>query len=471
MLYKPKKLNKLRTAVFNVLLLAFLFWSTACELSAQAYTRRNSPYSRYGLGDLFSTQYAPQLSTGGAFAATYSSIWDASICNPASLAHIQSTVFDVGLFYKHSRLTENRNNQKGAANDGNLSYLSLSFPVTRSWEVEKDTLRRGIPIQWGMGISLMPHSTVGYDVRISREVPEIGEVEYKYTGEGTRFRANWANGLRYKSFSLGANLGLLFGSVKDRSIITFKDSAYTYGYNERIMTEENTLGLLWDLGAQYDLYLKKSVTIPDPLKDMRITFGATAGASNNLRILSKEESIRYGSYYGIDTLIITDDSRTNMSLPLSLGGGIAITNGMKWRFGLNYETQLWDKFSYSARSINVGNSYSIAAGAEFTPDITDVSNYLKRIRYRLGTYYGKDPRIIGSGANSYQLLKYGITFGLGLHMKPKKSTKEFAILGQTNIGFEFGYLGHPELINEYFFQVNLSFSLNDYSWFKRAKFR
>jgi hypothetical protein len=144
---------------------------------------------------------------------------------------------------------------------------------------------------------------------------------------------------------------------------------------------------------------------------------------------------------------------------------------MKWRFGLNYETQLWDKFNYSARSINVGNSYSIAAGAEFTPDITDVSNYLKRIRYRLGTYYGKDPRIIGSGANSYQLLKYGITFGLGLHMKPKKSTKEFAILGQTNIGFEFGYLGHPELINEYFFQVNLSFSLNDYSWFKRAKFR
>jgi hypothetical protein len=119
----------------------------------------------------------------------------------------------------------------------------------------------------------------------------------------------------------------------------------------------------------------------------------------------------------------------------------------------------------------MGNSYTLSAGAEFTPNFKDVSNYFNRIRYRLGSYYGKDPRIIGDGTETYQLLKYGITFGLGLRMKPQKSTNEFAILGQTQIGFEFGYLGHPELINEYFFQINLAFSLNDGSWFRRAKFR
>lgn len=450
-------------------MLLLLFISQGSTLvEAQSYTRRNSPYSRYGLGDMFGTQFTPQLSTGGAFAATYNSVWDVNLTNPASLAQLQSTTFDVGLFYKHSQLTESTG-QKAAANDGNMAYLSLSFPITRSWEIETDTLRRGIPIQWGMGFSLLPHSTVGYDARITRNIPEIGNIEYRYAGEGTRFRTNWANAVRYKGVSVGANLGLLFGSVYQRNVITFRDSAYNFGYNERILNDENTLGLLWDLGLQYDLYLKKSSSKANFFKDLRLTFGAYAGSSNDMRILSRQEQVRFGSFYGADTILLSDDTRSTMSLPLTIGGGIAITKGMKWKFGLNYEAQLWNSFSYPGRTM--ANSYTISAGTEFTPDFSDVSNYFKRIRYRFGSYYGKDPRIISFGSENYQLLKYGITFGLGLMLKPQKSTSEYAILGQTHIGFEFGYLGHPELINEHFFQVNLSFSLNDGSWFRRTKFR
>lgn len=455
----------------SALVLLLGLWSFAAELSAQTYTRRNSPYSRYGLGDVFSTQSVPSLSTAGAFTATYNSIWDLNLSNPASLAHIETTVFDVGVFYKHSALSESSTGLKGSANDGNLSYLALSFPITRSWELESDTLRRAVPIQWGMGISLLPHSTVGYDVRVSRELPDIGEVEYKYTGDGTRFRANWSNGLRYKGISVGANIGLLFGSVNDRSTIAFGDSAYIYSYNERISREENTLGLIWDLGAQYDLYLKKESKKTDPTKDMRLTFGAYLNGSGNLRVLTQEEQIRYGTYYGIDTLVETDDTESSMKIPLGLGAGISITKGMSWRFGINYDMQMWDGFSYSERPITMANSYTFSAGAEFTPNFAEPRNFLDRIRYRLGAYYGKDPRIVGSGANTYQLSKYGITFGLGLRMKAPKSQKPNNIPGQVQLGFEFGYLGHPELIKEQFFQVNLAFSLNDGSWFRRSKFR
>lgn len=437
--------------------------------NAQNYTRRNSPYSRYGLGDVFSSQFTQQLSTGGAFSATYNSVWDASIINPAALGHLQTTAFEAGVFYKHSQLSEYATGQKAAANDGNLSYLSLSFPITRSWEIETDTLRKGIPIQWGMGLSLSPHSTIGYDARITRNLTDIGEVEYRYAGDGTRFRANWANGIRYKGLSVGANLALLFGTVSERNIISFQDSSYNFAYNERVLNNENTLGLLWDFGAQYDLYLTKKKDRPNPFEDLRLTLGAYTGSSSKLRILDRQEKIRYGSFYGIDTLLMSEDIRSSMQLPLSLGTGIAITKGMNWRFGVNYEAQFWNNFSYPG--INMANSYTVSAGAEFTPNFKDVSNYFNRIRYRLGSYYGKDARIIGAGTETYQLLKYGITFGLGLMMKPQKSTNEYAIMGQTQLGFEFGYLGHPELINEYFFQVNLAFSLNDGSWFRRAKFR
>jgi len=221
------------------------------------------------------------------------------------------------------------------------------------------------------------------------------------------------------------------------------------------------------LGIQYNLYLKKGADKPEPNKDMCITFGAYAGSSSNLRILTQVEQIRYGTYYGIDTLLQTDDSESSMQLPMTFGAGLAFCNGLKWRFSVNYEAQTWDNFSYNERSIPMGNSYTVSAGMEFTPDYLDFKNYLKRIRYRLGGYYGTDPRIIGPDGENFRLLKYGITFGLGLQMKPRKSS----VLGYTNISFEYGYLGNPELIQEQFFQVNVSFSLNDYTWFRRSKFR
>jgi hypothetical protein len=434
---------------------------------SQSYTRRNSPYSRYGLGDLFNTQFASSMSTGGGLNATYNSFWDYNPSNPASLGHIQNTVFDVGVFYKHSILDETQTNLSSTANDGNLTYLSIAFPITKSWEIEEDTLRKAIPIQWGMGLSLMPHSTVGYDTRIKRELTDIGSVEYKYTGEGSRFRVNWSNGWRYKGLSVGANLALLFGTTNNKNVITFEDSTYTFSYNERELKEENALGFLWDIGVQYDLYVKKASKKPDPFKDSRITFGTYLNGAGNMRILSKSEVIRYGTYYGIDTLLITDDSKSYMKLPLGIGAGISFVQGLKWKFGINYETQFWNNFSYSERNISMANSYTVAAGIEFIPDYLDFKNYLKRIRYRLGAFYGTDPRIVGSGANNYQLSKYGINFGLGLQMKPRKSS----ILGHAQIGFEFGYLGHPELIKEQYFQVNVAFSLNDNSWFIRSKFR
>jgi hypothetical protein len=472
-MFNKLKNRKLSHSINNIKLfaLAFAFLFLWQNINAQTYTRRNSPYSRYGLGDMMSFQFLPTETMGGLKGA-YNSVADINLANPASLGHLRSTAFDIGTFYKHSALTEQSTGNSARANDGNLSYLSLAFPLTRAWEVEKDSLRRGIPIQWGMAFTLSPHSTVGYDVRVLRELDDIGEVEYQYSGDGTRYRVNWGNGASYKGLALGVNLGFLFGTVSDLNTIDFRDSAYVYAFDEQFLREEYTTGLLWDLGLQYDYYFKDEEGKRERsfIKDKYLTFGFYASGSNNMSVLKTERTTRYGSFYSRDTIVDTEDVQARMQLPLTIGGGIALTHGLFWKVGLNYESSFWaNQFEYDARQINMGNSYEIAIGGEFCPMPKDlnIQNYGQRIRYRLGGYYGKDPRIVGTGADAVQLNKYGLNFGLGLPLKPLKS----GILGYTNLAFEVGYMGHPDLIGETFFKVNLAFTLNDGGWFRRARFR
>jgi len=462
--------NRTSLSVSRIFLIGFLLFQLAESTYSQYYTRRNSPFSRYGYGDLFTNYYSSVHGSAGAFASTYSSIWDYSISNPASLTHIRSTNYDLSVFYKHSILNETATQLTAPANDGNIDYLAIAFPITKSWEIATDTLRRGIPIQWGMGVNLVPFSTVGYDSRVKRELEDIGSMEYKYAGSGTRYRINWSNGVAYKGLSVGANLGFIFGNIEDRKVITFTDSAFVFGYSERFLTNESAYGFVYDLGLQYDLYFIKKTDKPDPLKHTKLTFGATYSGSAPIQLSQSEERIRYGSYYSIDTLLLGNEVKGEMTLPQNISFGIAITKGLSWRVGANFEYQICSQSSNSFKSLSVADNYKIALGAEFTPDFLDFSNYLKRIRYRLGGFYGTDARIIELNSKYYQLYKYGITFGLGLHMKPKKVSAT-QILGQIQLAFEYGYMGHPDVISEQYFQVHLGFTLNDHSWFRRARFR
>ncbi len=65
-------------------------------------------------------------------------------------------------------------------------------------------------------------------------------------------------------------------------------------------------------------------------------------------------------------------------------------------------------------------------------------------------------------------MDYGLSIGAGFPMRPPKSK---TVLGFVNLGFDVGYLGHPELINDIYFKVNLGFSLNSSGWFDKSKFR
>ncbi|MCP4443245.1 MAG: hypothetical protein GY810_30445 [Aureispira sp.] len=455
--------------------LLILVCLSSVQLMSGQYIKSNSPYSRYGLGDLHSLNFAGTSSMAGGMGATYRSYWETNLTNPASLSKLRFTSFEVGLFYKHSELSERNTGLKAKSDDGNLANLSLAFPITRSWEIMRDTLRRGVPVQWGMAFSLTPFSTTSYDVSVSRGLAGIDTVNYNYLGTGNLYRVNWGNGLGYKGFSLGFNLGMVFGKNTYISNISFQDSSYNYGFDESLREERNTSGMVWDIGAQYEFVFKpKGASEADSDVDLKMIVGAYAGGSAFFNTNSKQVYLRYGKSsltHSTDTIRNTADVKGQMNLPLKIGGGVSFGKEFGWLVGVNYEHQLWSLFRENgAANPNLTDGFNISAGVQWIPDITDFTSYFNRIRYRAGFQYGADPRqLTGADGNSkYQLYTYGGSVGFGLPIRPPKSK---SMLGFLNLGLDIGYIGHPELINDFYVKVNLGFTLSDKNWFVRPKFR
>ena len=67
----------------------------ACGLQMSASAQENSPYSRYGLGDLTPNQNVFSRGMGG-IAAGVADNKSVNFTNPASLTFISNTIFDVG---------------------------------------------------------------------------------------------------------------------------------------------------------------------------------------------------------------------------------------------------------------------------------------------------------------------------------------------------------------------------------------
>jgi len=138
--------------------------------------------------------------------------------------------------------------------------------------------------------------------------------------------------------------------------------------------------------------------------------------------------------------------------------------------GISYEGELWSQFRRNGSpSPNLMDAHRIAVGVQWIPDYADYTSYFNRVRYRFGAHYGLDARAIGAiDGNRYQLMNYGVSLGAGFPMRPPKSK---SILGFLNLAFEVGYMGHPELISDLYFRVNVGFALNADGWFRTAKFR
>jgi hypothetical protein len=104
-------------------------------------------------------------------------------------------------------------------------------------------------------------------------------------------------------------------------------------------------------------------------------------------------------------------------------------------------------------------SNSFHAGLEIIPDPEALRGYHNLMAFRLGGHYQNSYLQIGNE----QLKDYGISFGVGLPLKNKKSS--------FNLAFEAGRRGSLEsnLLRENYLFASFSLILYDF-WFMKRKF-
>ena len=442
----PTYWNKLVKHPFLMVMMVF------CSLVAVGQSPTdNSPYSRYGLGDLISTDFGALNSLGG-ISSAYSSVNSLNISNPASLGFLRTTSFEVGLFSDFSWLQAG--DETSSAADGNLTHMVLGFPlknqINRLTEINKSEFN------WGTAFGLVPYSRVGYDVQTDGVVPNIDTVRYQYRGTGGLYQLFVSNGVSYKNTSFGFTAGYLFGQIKEDRLTAFQDIPNSF--SNLLVDRHNMNGFVYNLGVQHQFILGDK---EDKFKRY-LVLGATGNSNMKVNASTQSLNRRFNTFYGFDTITSTTVASSKATLPLEYSFGAVLKRDQHWLVGVDYSAARWSKYNNPSNSDTLADTYRIGFGFEYIPDVTSYNKYLKRVAYRLGGFYQLDPRIIGGK----QLAVFGINAGLGLPIVvPKKGT-----IGHTNLSFEVGQLGYNTAIGETYLKVKAAFTLNDNTWFYKRQF-
>jgi hypothetical protein len=430
-----------------------------CQLFAQ--TNGNSPYSRYGIGDLVNENFM-HTRLMGSIGSSYIDGYHINIVNPASYASLRATAFDIGLDAKRSKFSSGENENINWT--GNLQYISLAFPLGNPLNEILDQKKRKYDL--GMSFTLMPNSTVGYNITSLDSLAGIGNIERLYGGDGGSYKFIWGNAIKYKDFSFGINLGYLFGKINYVQNITFFD--LPFAYQDRFSNDYNLSGFLFGTGAIYSKILNKkelenkTERVPN-LISLGVRFKTSTSFNTNLTT-SQYGVQTINSTQFIDTAYIAKDVEGTGKLPMELGLGASYYGGEKYMIGADFSMTNWSSYRNDAdKTVSenpLSNTYNVSLGGFYRPDYKSYNRYFKRVYYRYGFYYNTDPRSI----DGEQLKSYGFTIGMGMPFIYQRK------ISHANIGLEFGKRGAGSPIIESFFKISLGFTFNDDEWFIKKKY-
>ena len=418
----------------------------------------NSPYSRLGIGDLFNQNLATIRSMGG-LAAAYNDPFQVNIINPASLGFLEVTSFEVSLFSEYSNLEDN--NRSLDVWSGNLGFISLGFNTRNRLNqiLDKDVR----PWSWGMNFSISPFSEVNYGVQLNSETTDGTLVSNVFNGSGGTNRFLWGNAYRYKQFSVGLNLGFIFGKIENnRKLILNTSPAFD------VITENATSirGFTWNLGVQYNLIFTKNTSEGKEPTGKRLTLGAYGNSRTGLNTNSSLLEYRDNNVFNVqDTITNNVNTLGSGRLPAQFGLGVIYSKKDNWKYGFNFVTTQWSGYFNEGLVFgqDLNDTWQASVGGEFVKDYKSYNSYLKKVRLRAGVFFGEDPRL--------NLSNYGVTFGLGFPIILPRQTTSF-----LNFSFELGRLedlsasDSENVIRESYVNLTAGFSLNDNSWFFKRKF-
>lgn len=395
----------------------------------------------------------------GSISSSFADAYHINVVNPASYSFLRATSFEVGLESKFSSFRDpNIIENTGSAR---LSYFALAFPLKNPINNLFEREKRDFEI--AMAFSLLPVSTVAYNIVLLEEDENLGEVFNIFSGTGGTYKAQWGGSFKYKSLSIGTNLGLLFGKITTERITDFTENRAAF--DNFFVSDYSIRGFDYKLGLIYQLILNQTQFEESKGTNLKaINFGFTAKSTTSFNT-TEEVFFRAQNnqdLFGgrIDTLRNETRTAANGKMPSEYSFGITYLSGANFALGFDYGRTNWSKYFNPAdpETLNNTNRYSI--GGYYRPNPSSITSFFSRIYYRFGLYYREDPRFI----ESQDLNTYGISLGVGLPLAFQRK------ISHLNIGFEYGSRGAVEVLRERFFKISLGFTFNDDEWFIKRKF-
>jgi hypothetical protein len=444
-----------------------------------ANAQENSPYSRYGLGDIYPSQNVVNRAMGGLTAA-YADPMGQSInfSNPASYADFQRlqnynfnssggrVLYDLGFSVDSRTLRSKSPIKKYSSANFIPSYLSLGFPITK-----------------GLGAALVvrPYSRINYSVISATRIPGVDSAEYLYEGSGGVNQAFVGLGKRWGAFSAGFNAGYMFGrkETNTRLGIINTDTVSTFYYKSNSGTATSFGKFFYSLGALYDI---KLASIPAKDKKPPQSYGLRLGATAMFKQTFKgtqdivRETFEYngaGGTTSLDSVYKTTGTKINIDMPAVYTIGAMLHKSMSptgssfdiWSVGVELETSKWSQFRFGGVSDKLNDYWQLRLGGQFLASTTSPT-LLGRSTYRFGLNVGRDY----INADNNGLKTFSGSVGVGLPVAARTAYGQSSQFTNVNIALEFGKRGsNVNNVTENYFRVSLGLSLSDI-WFRKRKY-
>lgn len=453
------------TTLKRINVLALLMAGFLSSVNAQD----NSPYSRYGLGDITPLNNVLNRGMGGVSAA-YSDIVSVNFINPASYSAFRTNkvpqtgetvsgriVLDAAINFDSRTLRQVNRTDKFTSPNTYFSYLQLGIPIKKNW---------------GIAFGLRPISKISYRLQ-QVERTSVDSMATQYRGDGGAFLANTGTGFGFGGFSAGINFGYLFGKKDYSSERTLINDSVTYarGSYQSIASFGN---IFWSGGLQQKIVLSRDKKTKAEKSVLRLgVYGNLKQDINASADLTRETFTRDDNgYLKIDSVYSESGVKGNIVYPATYGAGFIyekspeITKG-GWMLGLDYVTNKWSDYRFFGAPDLVRDSKEFHVGAQITPPVVPSRNYWKNVSYRGGFFTGTD-YIDASG----KMPVFGVSAGLSLPVLGLKDPQaryrsQFTVV---NLSLEYIKRGdNSNLVKENLFRFSASFSLSD-NWFQKRKY-
>lgn len=317
------------------------FISAGYFLNAQSLG--NSPYAKYGIGDVKYDNTIETASMGGistAFISDFTSNFN--FANPANNANFELTSIKLEATNENNYFKSNFNDMKSTKHSTYLSNIALAFPVSSKVK---------------MGLFYQPYSSKSYDISTT-QLSDDKTIGYKnaFKGNGTLNTAGVA--VSYKinqEFAVGARANLYFGDLYDLTEFSATNSEYINGYE----TKNRIRNFNFTLGTSYQTLNTRT--------DKKLTIGATAtfGNTRNVTTQYTNSTYRYADANGTKTdesIMQQEIEKSKNLLPFEASVGVGYGSENHWFISGQVDYKKGETINYFGNNFDLQDSYRVSAG-------------------------------------------------------------------------------------------------------------